>query len=316
MPEPEAPARAGTELRRRYTAADVGVFTAAEASRFSPAGHGDPRGDIELAWELLYRLEPELYDRLATAERLHPGVIGWLPRGVGRIAEVGAGSGRLTMELTGRGQQIVAVEPARPLGRLLRRKVAAGGYADRVQVIPGFFDQLPLRDSSVDLVVTCSALTPAPEHGGEAGLAELERVGRPGGLVAIIWPNHLDWLAAHGYRYVSFPGPMSVEFASQQEAAELAEIFYPQAAGEIRRRGWQQVPFEALGINPPRDLAYKVLALHENRDHGAAGDGHPGTPARRFPGVRLRPLPGPGRTGPRRARLRGRRIGHPWGRGD
>ncbi|MGH3126042.1 MAG: class I SAM-dependent methyltransferase, partial [Streptosporangiaceae bacterium] len=237
------------------------VFTAEEASRFVPRGHGDPHDDVELAWQLLYRLEPELYDRLATAERLHPGIAGWLPRGVGRIAEVGAGSGRLTMELIERGQRIVAVEPALPLRRLLRRKLAAVGHGDRVQVIPGFFDQLPLPGGFADLVVTCSAFTPAPEHGGEAGLAEMERICRPGGLVAIVWPNHLDWLADRGYRYVSFPGPMSVEFASQPEAVELAEIFYPRAADEIRRRGQREVPFEVLGINPPRDLACKVLAL-------------------------------------------------------
>jgi SAM-dependent methyltransferase len=256
---PEAPARAGLELRRRYTAADLSVFTREEASRFAPRGHGDPHDDVDLAWELLYRLEPELYDRLATAERLHPEVVGWLPRDLGRIAEIGAGTGRLTMELTGRGQRIVAVEPAQPLRRILRRKLAATGHRDRVRVIPGFFDALPLAGGSADLVVACSAFTPAPEHGGEAGLAEMERVGRPDGLVVIVWPNHLDWLAAHGYRYVSFPGPMSVEFGSQHEAVELAQIFYPQAADEIRRRGSRTVPFEVLGINPPRDLAFKVL---------------------------------------------------------
>jgi SAM-dependent methyltransferase len=261
VPRPEAPAQAGTELRRRYTTADVAVLTPAEARRFVPRGDGDPQHDVDLAWELLYRLEPELYDRLATAERLHPGVAGWLPRDVGRIAEIGAGSGRLTMELAGHGQRIVAVEPALPLRRILRRKLAAAGHGDRVQVIPGFFDQLPLADKSADLVVTCSAFTPEPEHGGAAGLAEMERVARPGGLVVIVWPNHLDWLAAHGYRYVSFPGPMAVQFASQREAVELAEIFYPQAAAEIRHRDSRTVPFEVLGINPPRDLAYQVLAL-------------------------------------------------------
>jgi SAM-dependent methyltransferase len=260
VPRPEAPAHPGPELRRRYTPADVGVFTPGEARRFVPRGDGDPHDDVDLAWELLYRLEPELYDRLATAERLHPEVIGWLPRDVGRITEIGAGSGRLTMELAGRGQHIVAVEPALPLRRILRQKLAAAGHADRVEVIPGFFDELPLPDGTADLVVTCSAFTPAPEHGGEAGLAEMERVCRPAGLVVIIWPNHLDWLAARGYRYVSFPGPMSVHFGSQREAVELAEIFYPQAAAEIRRRGSREVPFEMLGINPPRDLAFRVLA--------------------------------------------------------
>jgi SAM-dependent methyltransferase len=237
----------------------LSVFTRDEASRFTPRGDGDPHDNVDLAWELLYRLEPELYDRLATAERLHPEVVRWLPRDVGRIAEIGAGTGRLTMELIERGQRIVAVEPALPLRRILRRKLAAAAHGNRVRVIPGFFDALPLPGGFADLVVTCSAFTPAPEHGGEAGLAEMERVCRPGGLVVIVWPNHLDWLAAHGYRYVSFPGPMSVEFGSQHEAVELAQIFYPQAAGEIRRRGSRTVPFEVLGLNPPRDLAFKVL---------------------------------------------------------
>src|SRR5215472_13153901 len=95
----DAPARAGAEvaggpsgpgreLRKRYTAANLGVFTRDEARRFVPRGDGDPQDDMALAWELLYRLEPELYDRLASAERLHPAVVGWLPRGVDRIAEV------------------------------------------------------------------------------------------------------------------------------------------------------------------------------------------------------------------------------------
>ena len=257
---PEAPARAGRELRSRYTAADLCVFTPEEGSRFVPQGDGDPRTDVTLAWELLYRLEPELYDRLASAEHLHPGVVAWLPHYVDRIVEVGAGTGRLTLELIGRAGRVVAVEPARPLRRILRRKLAAADGGDRARVTHGFFDQLPLPDDFADMVVACSAFTPAAEHGGETGLAEMERVCRPGGCVAIVWPNHLEWLAACGYQYVSFPGAMSVEFGSYPEAVELAGIFYPGAADEVRRLGKRRVPFEVLGINPPRDLAFKVLA--------------------------------------------------------
>ena len=158
------------------------------------------------------------------------------------------------------GREVVAVEPAEPLRQILRRKLAAAEHGDRARVTHGFFDQLPLADDFADLVVACSAFTPAPGHGGEAGLAEMERVCRPGGWVVIIWPNHLGWLAARGYRHVSFPGPMAVEFGSYDEAMELAEIFYPKAAAEVRRRGLPSVPFEVLGINPPRDLACKVLS--------------------------------------------------------
>ena len=257
---PGVAARPGQELQRRYAPADLAVFTADEASRFVGRGRADLHDGEVLAWELLYRLEPELYERLASAERLHPGVVGWLPRGVDRIVEVGAGTGRLTMELIDRGRRVVAVEPALPLRRILRRKLEAAGHGDRVRVIGGFFDELPLPDDFADVVVACSVFTPAPAHGGEAGLSEMERVCRPGGCVAIIWPNHLDWLAARGYRYVSFPGPMSVDFGSHNEAVELAEIFYPTAADVIRRRGLRSVPFEVLGINAPRDLAFKVLA--------------------------------------------------------
>ena len=124
----------------------------------------------------------------------------------------------------------------------------------------GFFDDLPVGSGSADLVVACSVFTPAPGHGGDAGLAEMERVCRPGGCVAIIWPNNISWLNARDYQYQSFAGPMSVEFASHREAVEMAEIFYPHAVTQVRSRGSRRVPYEVLGINPPRDLAYKVIA--------------------------------------------------------
>ncbi len=256
----DSPAWLGRELRRRYTAADLGVLTRDEATRFVPDGGGDPQTDITLAWELLYRLEPELYDQLVTAERLHPGVLGWLPRDTDRIVEIGAGAGRLTLELIDRGREVVAIEPAMPLRQILRRKLAQADRGDRAEVTHGFFDDLPVASGFADLVVACSVLTPAAGHGGDVGLAEMERVCRPGGCVAIIWPNNLDWLADRNYQYVSFPGQMSVEFTSHREAVELAEIFYPHAVAEVRRRGRRRVPYDLLGINPPRDLAFKRMA--------------------------------------------------------
>jgi SAM-dependent methyltransferase len=246
-------------VRGRYTAADVQILSADEARRF--VGHEpDPQVDLELAWQLLYRLEPELYDRMARAERIHPGVVEWLPRGIDRIVEVGAGTGRLTLELLGRAGEIVAVEPAAPLRDLLIRTLSRAEVGHGVSVVDGFFDDLPVPDDWSDLVVACSAFTPEAGHCGDTGLAEMERVCRPGGCVAIVWPNNLSWLTARGYRYVSFGDEeMFVEFASLDEAVELTEVFYPDVAAEVRRGGCQRVSFETLGVNPPRDVAFKVM---------------------------------------------------------
>ena len=125
-------------------------------------------------------------------------------------------------------------------------------------MVDGFFDDLPVPDGWATMAVSCSALTPDRAHGGEIGLAEMERVCGSPGLVVIVWPNHLDWLGEHGYTHLSFPGAMRMRFRSPREAAELTEIFYPAAAEEVRRRGRASVPYELLGVNPPRDLAYKV----------------------------------------------------------
>jgi SAM-dependent methyltransferase len=253
------PGKRGRQLKARYTTADLSVLTDEEARRFLPGGDGDPRTDVPLAWELLYRLEPELYERLISAERLHPQIIDWLPRSADRIVEVGAGTGRLTIDLLDRGREVLAIEPAAGLRRILTAKLARADRRHRVRVCHGFFDDLPVPDNFADLVIACSAFTAAAAHGGEAGLAEMERICRPGGCVAVVWPNDPNWLAEHEYQYRVFAGEMAMEFGSHREAIELAEIFYPRAVGEVRRRGSRRVPYAVLGIKPPHDVAFRVM---------------------------------------------------------
>lgn len=246
-----------TELTRRYSAEELCVFSPAERARFLPCGTSDGPIDRSLAFELLYRLEPGLWERLVAAERIHPAVIEWFPF-VERAVEVGAGTGRLTSHLITRCRHLVAVEPARPM----RERLAAGMStyaAGMVDIVDGFFDALPVPDASADLVVTCAALERDSAHGGDAGLAEMERVCAPGGMVVVVWPNHVDWLSTRGFTHVSFPGDMWMEFRDAAEAIEMTEIFYPHAIADVRARRAARVGYDVIGVNPPRDLAFKVI---------------------------------------------------------
>lgn len=253
-------------LLQRYTSDDLAVFASEERRSLGIDDHTDPQADPAVAWELLYRLEPDLYDRLVNAERLHPSVVDWLPAHADRIVDVAAGTGRLTVELLGRCNELTAVEPAAPLREILTRRLedlvndwTVNRPQPRLRVVTGFFDGLPLPDRSADLVTASSAVTPDRFHGGDRGLAEMERVCAQHGMVVIVWPNNLDWLAGHGYRYCAFAGDMAMEFPSLEDAIDLCQIFYPDSVDEIRRRGSPRVPYQLLGVNPPRDLAYKTI---------------------------------------------------------
>jgi SAM-dependent methyltransferase len=249
-------------LRDRYSVDDLRILTPRERRALQIADDADPQRDPAVAWELLYRLEPELYDRLVRAEPLHPGILNWLPYRVHRIIEVGAGSGRLTVDLIDRCDQLTAIEPAAPLREILRRKLEDRPLPEATEIVvrDGFFDELPVADRSAELVIACSALTPQEGHGADRGLREMERVCAASGMVVIVWPSNPEWLEQRGYTYLSFPGEMSMEFATAEEAIELARIFYPDAVDEISRRNDRCVPYDLLGVNPPRDLAYRTMA--------------------------------------------------------
>jgi len=252
--------RGRTPISERYGAADLEVFTAEEARRFlgsAATTAGGPELPALVRWELLYRLEPELYHRLVSAEPLHPAILDWLPK-CHRAVEVAAGTGRLTMALAERCDRVLAVEPASQLRAILQRRLVAGGH-DNTALTAGYFDSIPAEDGAAELVIACSALTANAAHGGDPGLAEMERVCAPGGKVVIVWPTRPDWLAGHGYHHLAFEGPMAMHFGSLDEAIELASIFFPHAVDDITAKGSPDVSYEMLGNNPPRDIAWKDI---------------------------------------------------------
>jgi SAM-dependent methyltransferase len=260
-------ARPPDTLTSRYSPDDLSLFDPDERERFlGPFGDladaalaGDASAWREIApavaWELLYRKEPELWQRFVDCESIHPDVLAMLPRAE-RAVELASGTGRLTFHVAERCGRVLAVEPVRAFRDLLGRQLVQRGV-DNVDVMRGFFDAVDAPDGSCDLVASCASFTRDPSHGGEPGLAEMERLVRPGGMIALVWPADVDWLRAHGFAYESFAGDMAIDFPSHEEAVELAAIFFPSAVDAITNRRSPRVPYDVIGVNPPRDVAWK-----------------------------------------------------------
>jgi ubiquinone/menaquinone biosynthesis C-methylase UbiE len=219
-----------------------------------------------LFWELTYWKTPALYEELTEGEQIHAGIFQRLESDLrGRvILDAGAGSGRASLECLRRGASLVyAIEPSPGLRRILERKLQQQPAAGSLELCAGRFDAIPLADNSVDVALSCSAFTAAAEQGGEAGLAELHRVVRPGGKIVLIWPRVEDrsWLEQHGFQYISLPlqREMCIYFRSLHSALHCARRFYAHNQAVIRyllTRQRPEIPFSLLGIHPPCDYCW------------------------------------------------------------
>jgi SAM-dependent methyltransferase len=101
-----------------------------------------------------------------------------LPQGAREVADVGAGTGKLTGLLLARGLRVTAVEPDPAMVAVLAR---VHPTADARQAGA---DALPLGDASTDAVVVGQAWHWFPH---EQAVAEIRRVLRPGGRLGLIW---------------------------------------------------------------------------------------------------------------------------------
>ncbi|HEY6378147.1 MAG TPA: class I SAM-dependent methyltransferase [Candidatus Dormibacteraeota bacterium] len=213
-----------------------------------------------LFWALLYWNHPDEYDELVSGETIHPALLERLDLGGCVVADLGCGSGRFALDAAPLAARVIAVDEVPALLRRLQAHLEERGIGN-VEVRRGAFDALPLEDACVDVAVACSSLTSRAPCGGEAALQEAIRVVRPGGLVAVIWPDEPLWFIDRGFTYVAAPGPMAVHFASLDAARRLCRRFYSADAERwVVEHACCDVPYEVLGSNPPRDACLLRLA--------------------------------------------------------
>ena len=91
------------------------------------------------------------------------------------VVDLAAGTGKLTRALVARGLDVVAVEPVAEM---------RAAIAPPARVLDGRAEAIPLPDAGADGVTVAQAFH---WFDGPRALAEIHRVLRPGGVLALIW---------------------------------------------------------------------------------------------------------------------------------
>jgi len=95
-----------------------------------------------------------------------------------RVLDLAAGTGQLSRLFVPLVGSVVAVEPSASMRAVLARRLPS------VEALDGRAERIPLPDESVDAAVIGSAFH---WFDGDAAVAELARVLRPGGGLAVLW---------------------------------------------------------------------------------------------------------------------------------
>jgi SAM-dependent methyltransferase len=91
------------------------------------------------------------------------------------VVDLAAGSGKLTRQLVALGCEVIAVEPVDEM----RAAIGAG-----IRTLKGTAEAIPLPDASADAVTVAQAFH---WFDGPKALAEIARVLRPAGALALVW---------------------------------------------------------------------------------------------------------------------------------
>lgn len=150
------------------------------------AAKGGPVFDGERRRELANAFQEggEHYDRVRPSYPLES--MEWLVQGsaidVKDVLDIGAGTGKYTQLLAGRGWKLWATDPSADMLAQLKANLPD------VETFLGKAESIALPDAAVDLAVVAQAW-----HWFDAGAAstEIARVLRPGGTLGLIW-NQLD----------------------------------------------------------------------------------------------------------------------------
>ena len=144
-----------------------------------------------------------------------------------RVVDLAAGTGRLSGRFVELGVDMIAVEPAANMRAVLEERFPT------VRAIVASAESMPLDDAAVDAVVVGNAFH---HFERDAAMAEIHRVLRPGGALAVFWawPAEEDQLRIPGMRPIY----------------EAVEETWADAAIPAAHRSWAELPATVDGFAP------------------------------------------------------------------
>ncbi len=197
----------------------------------------------------IYDKEADNYERLVNREDYQGNILQAIRQVIDlegiNVIETGAGTGRLTCLLSPFVKSIAAYDISEAMLTVARKKLSEMGYKNWKTGVANH-GSLPDPDNCADLVLSGWSICYLVDWGCSdwrievsKGLAEMERVIKPGGTVIVIEtqgtgfesphpPEHLleyfDFLRDNGFEFTWFR--TDYKFASPEEARELTAFFF------------------------------------------------------------------------------------------
>ena len=172
-----------------------------------------------------------------------PEAVAWVAErcGIGpgsRVVDLAAGTGRLSGWFLQLGVDVIAVEPAANMRAVLEERFPA------VRAIVASAESMPLAEQSVDAVVVGNAFH---HFEREAAMAEIHRILRPGGALAVfwVWPAEEEQLTIPGMRAIY----------------EAIDKTWAESAITAAHRSWAEPPATVEGFDAFERRAFPATHL-------------------------------------------------------
>jgi SAM-dependent methyltransferase len=140
-----------------------------------------------------------------------------------RVVDLAAGTGKLTRALVARGCEVVAVEPVATMRALIEPPAVA---------VDGVAEATGLAAASADAVTVAQAFH---WFDGPRALAEIHRILRPGGVLALLW-NRRDTRDALQARITALLEPYRGAVPAHRDGAWRAAIEESERFGALREQ--------------------------------------------------------------------------------